>query len=324
MNWTLVQDIIQQNQRFALTAHMFPDGDAVGSEMALYYHLISLGKEVVIVNNQPTYRVHDFLDPDNVIELFDEKKHPEILSQVDVVFILDVSSWDYMGQVGESVKKSSAVKVCIDHHVQEGKFVDVDYIDEKTCATGELVYDLFIANKMPITPEIATALYTAIITDTGVFRFSNTTAKSHLIAADLLTKGVDHTQIYQFLYERASWPQVNLLQHCLARLQTEADGKVAWIHVTEEIVNKAKASWDDSNSLIDFVRTIEGVKISIIFREFSDGTIKVHFRSKDGINVQQLADELGGGGHRVAAGASVQGPADSILPKIIEKAKALL
>ncbi len=324
MNWSKVNEIIQQNQRFALTAHMFPDGDAVGSEMALYHHLKSLGKEVTVINNQPSYRVHDFLDSDGVIQLFEENKHPQILENVDVIFILDVSTTHYMGRVGQSVKKSKATKICIDHHVRDSEFVDFDYINEGACATGELVYDFFKENDLPISPEIGTSLYTAILTDTGVFRFSNTTSKAHMIAADLLTKGIDHNKIYQNLYERTSWSQLNLLGAGLAKIKSEADGKIVWLHLSDKMLEEAKATWDDTTGFVDVLRTIEGVKVSIIFRELNDGILKIHFRSKDGINIQPLAQELGGGGHKVAAGASIEGDAQKIIPQVLKKAKQLL
>ncbi len=324
MNWKKAKQIIQKNKRFALTAHMYPDGDAIGAEMALYHYLTALGKEVRVINNQPTMSTHTFLDPKGVIELFNESKHPQVLAGVDVIFIVDVSSWDYMGHVGESVKNSSAFKICIDHHVKKGALGDLDFIDETTCATGELVYDMFQQIKAKITIPMATALYTAIITDTGVFRFSNTTARAHLIAADLLEIGIDHNKIYQSLYEANSWPKMHLLKECLSEIRSEEKGKIAWVLITDKMVKKYKATWDDSNNLIDMLRTIEGVKISIIFRELEKGSLKIHFRSKDGIDIQPLAHKLGGGGHRVAAGASVNGAPKKLIPKILAEAKKLL
>lgn len=324
MDWHKVAEIIEKNQRFALTAHMFPDGDALGAEFALYYHLKAKGKEVHIINNQPALPMFHFLDPISVIEVYNEKEHASLLAEMDVIFIVDVSAWDYMGDVGVPVKNSPATKICIDHHVKVGKFADLDFINEKACATGELVYDFLKQVDGKIDIPTATALYTAIITDTGVFRFSNTTTKSHLIAADLLKVGIDHDKIYGALYENSSWEKLKLLDLCFSNIQSESKGKIAWVLVTEKMIQESLATWSDADGLIDFVRTIQGVKISLIFREADENKIKVHFRSKDRIDVEKLAILFGGGGHKLASGASIEGPSEEVVSRVLAETKKLV
>jgi len=187
-----------------------------------------------------------------------------------------------------------------------------------------LVYDMLqqLNGKMDI--PTATALYTAIITDTGVFRFSNTTTKSHLIAADLLKVGIDHDKIYGALYENNSWSKLKLLDMCLSGIKSEADGKIAWVLVTKKMIQESLATWSDADGLIDFVRTIHGVKISLIFREADEDKIKVHFRSKDRIDVEKLAIQFGGGGHKLASGASVEGPSEEVVSRVLAETKKLV
>lgn len=324
MDWTKIKELIQKSKRFALTAHVNPEGDALGAEFALYHHLKSLGKEVHIINNDPTLPIYRFLDPDGVVQVYSEKKHQKLLDSVDVIFILDVSSWDYMGRIAEAVQKSPAVKVCIDHHVRRGKFADIDIINQKACAAGEVVYDLLKELNGTMDVPTATALYASILTDTGVFRFGNTSPKSHLIAAELLKVGINHDQIYDALFENNSWSKVKLLEICLSDIHSEAGGKIAWILVTEEMLKKSRAGWSDAEGLIDVVRTIAGVAVSIIFREAEGGKVKVHLRSKGSIDVQQLAVKHGGGGHRMAAGMTLPGPTSRVVPLILANAKKLI
>lgn len=324
MDWNAVKEIIQKNKRFALTAHVNPEGDALGAEFALYHYLRHLGKEAHILSNDAPLPMYRFLDPDGVVQVYDDKKHRKLLADVDVIFILDVSSWDYMGRVADGIRDSKALKVCIDHHVREGKFADIDCIDPRACAAGELVYDLLKSINGKLDAKTATALYASIITDTGVFRFANTSPKSHLIAAELLQTGINHNQIYEALFENTSWAKVKLLDLCLANIKSEADGKIAWILVTDEMLRKSQAGWNDADGLIDVVRTIEGVVLSIIFREFDGGKVKVHLRSKGNIDVQKLAVKHGGGGHRLASGITMDGPAAQVVQTILADAKKLV
>lgn len=323
-DWKKIADIVDGNRRFALTAHMQPEGDALGAELGLYHHLKTKGKEVKIINNDPTIPIFDFLDPKNEIEVYNEADHKDYLAGADVIFILDVSSWDYMGRLEDPIKTSKALKICIDHHVKKGQFADIDVIDTNACATGELVYDFLKNTNGTFDIPTATAIYTAVMTDTGVFRFPNTTSKSHLIAADLLSVGIDHEKIYESLYENNTWSKLKLLDLCIASIKSEADGKIAWIVVTNEMLQKSNASWNDADALLDIIRTIRGVKVALIFRETESEHVKVHFRSKDNIDVQQLAIHFGGGGHRLASGANIVGRVEEIIPRVLEEAKKLI
>ncbi|HHL73332.1 MAG TPA: bifunctional oligoribonuclease/PAP phosphatase NrnA, partial [Bacteroidetes bacterium] len=186
-----VRQIIERYNRFVLTTHVNPDGDALGSEMAFARYLQQCGKQVSILNSSPTPETFHFLDPKKMMQQFDARQHIELLTSSDVLFILDISDWKRLRELGELVQTLPIEKVCIDHHLREGRFADVDIIHPQASSTGELLFELFSGLKAKMTVPICEALYTAILTDTGNFRFSNTSPRVMRIAAELMEQGID-------------------------------------------------------------------------------------------------------------------------------------
>ena len=318
-----IGQLIQTHQRFILTTHINPDGDALGSEMAVYWHLKSLKKQVWIFNQNAVSQNYCFLDPQKVIQVFDPCKHEAILRQAEVCFVLDIADWQRLHKLAKWLHNDSIVKVCIDHHPIENQLGDINIILPEASSTGEILYRLFKQLKVPITIQMAQAFYTAIMTDTGCFRFSNTSAATHRMAAELLELGVIPSAIYQKIYEQDSPGKIWLLGQVLSNLQFECDGRIVWFKITEAMLRQAGISRQELEEFTDFPRRIKGVEISVLFLEQGTDHTKVSFRSKGTIPINDVARELGGGGHPFAAGAVVGMPMDKAIPSTLQKLRSV-
>ncbi|UCH83306.1 MAG: bifunctional oligoribonuclease/PAP phosphatase NrnA [Candidatus Latescibacterota bacterium] len=322
--WEPVAQHIADNKNFVLTTHINPEGDAIGSEIALAAFLRNLGKNVTIVNSSPTPENCLFLDLTGDIKVYPEAYEPSVLEQADAVLIVDVNNWSHVGPFGEEVKKYDKPRICIDHHEgADPDFADVVVSDTTAAAAGILIYELIRHMKGEFTPAIVDALYTAIITDTGTFRFSNTDRRVFLAAADLYEMGAKPFVLHRKVFAKR-WSAARLAGATLATLDSTADGKIAWIHVTQSMFNKAGAKYEDSDGLLDVVRAIGGVELCLFFKENPDGTIKVSLRSNGNLDAFAIASRHGGGGHRMAAGLSVDGPMDRAIQMLVaESVKSL-
>lgn len=314
---------IANHRHFVLTTHVNPDGDGLGSEMAFYHYLKSLGKTVAIWNHNPIPKNYAFLDPNGVMEVFGEKRHRERLKKIEVVFILDISDWYRLKDFGKWLSQHNLPMICVDHHPDGERFSMLDFIATEASSTGEIVYDILKALNAPITNPIAEALYTAVLTDTGSFRFNNTTPKAHRMAAEFLEQGLDFRSIYEQVYEKESPEKIKLLGMALQQLNFEYGGRLAWFKITREMLQKVGLNPEETDGFSDFPRRIDGVEISLMFVEISEKRTKVSFRSKGNIVINGLAREVGGGGHQFASGAMVTKPLDKTIPLILEKAGRL-
>jgi bifunctional oligoribonuclease and PAP phosphatase NrnA len=297
--------IIESHKRFVLTSHVNPDGDGLGSEVALARFLESRGKQVSILNFNQTPNNYLFLHKLHPIIQFDSALHSEIIEKADVIILLDANHPDRISAMKAFVMKSLAVKICIDHHLEPGEFADLYLLDEESPATGEIIYN-FISS-LPdgrIDREIATALYTAIMTDTGSFRYQKTDPEIHTIIANLILAGADPVSIYEQVYEQTSANRMRLLGMALANVQTLYDGKLAYIVLTREMFETTGTSEADTDAFVPYTLTISEVQIGLMFSEIN-GIIKVNFRSKGEIQINELAKEFGGNGHKNAAGARI-------------------
>jgi len=319
--WDAVAKRIRDNNRFVLTTHINPDGDAIGSEIALAAFLEELGKEVVIVNSSPTPLNSIFMAPPERILVYPDGYTPSILDNTDQIIILDVSTWGHLGPFGDAIKESSKPRMCIDHHQGTGDgFADVLAIDTSAAAAGVLVYELIKYMGGDITPRIADAVYATVITDTGTFRFSNTDTRVFKIAAELSGRGVDPFTIHRHMFSKTRGA-VRLLGAVLRTMEMTDDGKIAWLHVTEDMFRESDATYDDSDGLIDVVRAIESVELCMFFKEIDGGNVKVSLRSNGSVDVFELAKRYGGGGHRMAAGMTINGSMDQAIEKVVDNCK---
>lgn len=321
LNFDPIKKIILEKQKFVLTTHVNPDGDGLGSEIALARFLKKLGKEVHIINHSKTPKNYEFLDPYKEILQFDEKRDAEKILHADIIFVVDTNHPDRLRSVQPYVLKSKAIKICIDHHLDKDDFADYYLLDEGATATGEIVYHLLTAlNGSNLDREIARGLYTSIMTDTGSFRFPQTDPEIHRIAAHLIQCGADPTKIFQEVYEKGPISRVRLLGKVLSNLQTAYDGKVASITVTHEMLKETGAEEEETDGFINYAMSIGGVQIGLMFIELHNG-VKISFRSKGDIPINELAKEFGGNGHKNAAGARLHNTSlDETVKAVLEHA----
>jgi phosphoesterase RecJ-like protein len=296
--------IIESHKRFVLTSHVNPDGDGLGSEVALAHYLESKGKQVSILNCSATPENYLFLHKLHPIFQFDPPRHEDIVENAEVIILLDANDPDRLAAMTPFIMKSHAMKVCIDHHPEPGEFADLYLLDEQSPATGEIIYNFISMAGGTIDRVTATALYTAIMTDTGSFRYQKTDSEVHTIVAHLLQAGADPIVIYEQVYERTSAKRMRLLGMALANMQTMYDGKLAYIVLTSKMFEATGTSEADTDAFVPYTLTIDGVQIGLMFSEM-DNIVKVSFRSKGDIAINELAKEFGGNGHKNAAGARI-------------------
>jgi len=322
IDFQTLADIITANKSFLLSTHVNPDADAIGSEIAFHIMLKNLGKKSRIVNHSATPYNLTFLDVDNAIEKFDESIHNDIFNSSDVLIAMDFNRSDRLVSMRNGFTEAEQLKICIDHHQDPEDFVDHEFIGVDYAATGHIIYDFIVnTNIVEINKQLADPLYAAIMTDTGSFRFERTTAKIHLIAADLLNKGVNPTEIYDKLYDESKLSKLKLLGRCLNSLELIHYNKVGYMIITQKDFNDFNAIESDTENFVNNILSVEGVKLGMLFIELKNG-FKVSFRSKGKIPVNKLAGEFGGGGHINAAGARFkESKLQDMIPVILKEAE---
>ncbi len=325
LQYETFRTIIESHNRFVLTTHVNPDGDGLGSEIALAVFLEKGGKQATILNYSPTPNNYLFLEDIHPILWFDAAQHSSIIENAEVILVVDTNHPDRLMSMKNIVESSNAVKVCIDHHLDPGEFADLYILDEPSTAAGEIIYRLisFLTGRV-IDREIAIALYTAIMTDTGSFRYPKTDPEIHKIIAHLIQAGADPVAIHDFVYERNPINRIHLLGMALANLQLTSNGRIAYIVLTKDMFRMTETFEVDTDIFVPYTLNIHGVEIGLLFSEL-EGTVKINFRSKGDIWVNELAKEFGGNGHKNAAGARVANARlEEIVPQVLEHAEAYL
>jgi phosphoesterase RecJ-like protein len=310
--------------RVLFSTHVNADGDGAGSEAALAAWLISRGKEVAIVNPTPFPEPFRFLLPPGVAVL--DPGSPlgkEAAGRSDLVVVLDTGEVPRIGAVAELIGETPSL--IIDHHPPgSDPLGGISLRDPTACATGELVYDVLSAAGGPWPPETVQGLYVAILTDTGSFRFSNTSPATHHMAADLVEKGADPEELFRRAYGNSPLRKMRLLHAALGELMLDPEGDLAWMTVPTEAFQGLGATADDVEGLVDYPRDIEGVEVGILFRETVRGATKVSFRSNGSVDVNALARRFGGGGHVKASGALVERPLSEVRPEVLEAVRSAI
>ncbi len=302
MDFNKLTEIIKNNNSFFLTTHVNPDADAIGSEIALQQILSQLKKEIIIINHSATPYNLKFLDPEKRIEKYDEEKHKKYLIESDVLVALDFNRADRLVSMKNAFTESKKLKICIDHHQDAEDFADYYFTGAEYSATGHILYDLVDkTNIVKMNREIAYPIYAAIMTDTGSFRFERTNSELHRIVADLLGYGIQPNEVYDKLYDESKLSKLKLLGRCLNSFQT-IDGKIGYMILSQKDFVELDAIESDTENFVNFILSIEGVKLGLLFIELNNG-FKVSFRSKGDLPVNKLAAEFGGGGHLNASGA---------------------
>ncbi|HZI40341.1 MAG TPA: bifunctional oligoribonuclease/PAP phosphatase NrnA [Gemmatimonadaceae bacterium] len=314
---------LEAGRRVVLSTHMNADGDGCGSETALARLLAQRGLTSRIVNPTAWPSLFDFLLGDDVVD--DTERAAAALTKIDLLIIVDISDVKRLGHLTDAVRRLTVPKIVIDHHVgSDDPAGDIVLADTSACATGELVYDLACELDLEITPEIARSLYTAILTDTGAFRYSNTTPRSHAIAGELLSRGVDPEQMYQRVYASAPAGRVRLLAEVLASLGVDEECGVAWLTMGAGSLERHGVRSEDLDGIVEHARSIAGTRLAIFFRDLGYGKVKISFRSIGDVDVNAFARRFGGGGHVKASGALVPGTLDEVRDRVVSDAKVYL
>jgi phosphoesterase RecJ-like protein len=310
-------------RRIALSTHMNADGDGCGSEVALARLLAQRGLDVRIVNPTPWPNLFAFLLGDDVKEA--SAKGPAALQDIDLLIVLDISDVRRLGALAETVRRLRVPKLVIDHHIaSEDPAGEIVFTDVAACATGELVYDLASVLGLELTPAVAQALYAAILTDTGSFRFSNTSPRCHAIAAELLAAGVDPEDMYVRIYASAPAGRVRLLADVLATLGVDEERGLAWLSMTNGALEKYGVRQEDLDGIVEHARSIAGTRMALFFRDLGYGKVKVSFRSTGEVDVNAFARQFGGGGHAKASGALIPGALEEVRERVIAAAQQYL
>ena len=323
-NARAVAAAFQAARRIALTTHVNPDGDGLGSEVGLAHLLRGMGKEVVVANPTATAPRFEFLFEDlpGVDRTADAVRQ---VRRADLVVVLDISDTGRLGNLGPIVREHGAPVVCIDHHASPGALPPGPrYVDSTAAATGELIYELAFANQWAVTVPVARALYVALVTDTGGFRFSNTHPRTLRVAADLLETGIDPESIYLDVYANAPEGRPRLLSEVLQTLVVESEHGLAWVTVPPGAIDRYQLTADDLDGIVEHPRSIAGMRLAVLFREVSQNRIKVSLRSVGDVDVAEFAHQFGGGGHAKAAGAAIPGSLAEVQATVLAAAREFL
>ena len=300
-------DLFEQSNSFVLTTHVNPDGDGLGSEIALAEWLSSQAKNVHIINYSATPEIYLFLDAHDRIGRYDPSRDNPLFAAADVIVILDTNQPERLRTMQQPVLDSRAAKLVIDHHLEPHPFADHYLIDADATSTGEIMYRLLSRlSHESLTPLVAQNLYCAIMTDTGSFRYPRVDSDIHRMVADLIDRGADPVSIYSNVYERWSNGRIHLLGEMLAGLQTSEGGMIATVSVTQDMLRRTGTAEVDTDNFTVYPMSVQGVLIGILLLELKDG-IKLSVRSRGEIPINELAKEFGGNGHLNAAGARLHG-----------------
>lgn len=320
----LFRDLCDGAERFVLTTHVNPDGDALGSQLGLARFLLARGKHVRVVNQDPTPEILRFLEAEGfAVETYDPGTHDEVLRSFDLVVLLDNSAPDRLGRMEPIMGEVAGHTLCIDHHPSRDTPWCHLILDEGSCATAVMVYDLVRDAGWTPDREAAVGLYVGLATDTGFFRFNSTDAKAYDIAADFVRLGAEPSRVYQAIYERNTVAYTRLLGHALSEVHV-AGGAVASAAVTLDLVNRLNAEGVDTSEITTALLAMDGITVALLFRELAGGRVKVSLRSKGVLDVHRLATEFGGGGHRNASGIVMQGTLDEVLRAVTGRIAELL
>jgi bifunctional oligoribonuclease and PAP phosphatase NrnA len=309
-----IAEAIKQAHRIAVLSHVRPDGDAIGSQLALTLCLQQMGKEASAWNEDGLPESFRFLGKSDLI-----RRPPSAPEEFDLAIALDTASQQRLGTALNAIGRATRW-VNIDHHISNPGYGDLVYIDPVAPATGQIVYEFLHAENLPLTLAAADGLYTAISTDTGSFRYANTTARTFEIASELIKIGVNAAAIANKLYESYPKRRVLLLGEILPKAEFAAGDRIASLILTNETKERLGIQPDDIDGLIDFVRSVEPVVVAIFFEELPEDKVRLSMRSKgDRVDVNKICGEFGGGGHPRAAGARMRGNLKEVTSKVLQR-----
>jgi phosphoesterase RecJ-like protein len=313
-----ILEAVEQSRSVCVVGHVRPDGDCVGSQLALGLALQTAGKEVSVWNEDPAPTKLKFLDPDGLFS------SPAPGRSFDCVIATDVANLERVGRVGECIQ-DRRVFINIDHHASNTRFGDINWVSRRESSTGELIHKLLRYAGWPITPRIADCLFTAISTDTGSFQYASTRPSTFAIAGELVKRGADLGRVCQEVYHSYPLARMRLLRHVYMNFRLVADDRIAYFWLRPADFARTGSTRADTEGLIDHIRAIEPVVVACVFEEIEPGTVRVSLRSKsDRVDVNRVAALFGGGGHAAAAGARVVGTPLGVQRRVLNALKKAL
>ncbi|MCQ9207859.1 MAG: bifunctional oligoribonuclease/PAP phosphatase NrnA [Omnitrophica bacterium] len=308
---------IRSYSSFLISSHVGAEGDALGGELALASLLTRLGKSAYIVNSDRP--------PDNYAFLPGVKKIRGNLSKdkFQAAFIIDCPDKQRIGNVLKLIDQAKPI-INIDHHMDNKKFGQVNWIDSKASSVGEMIYRLFHLTQTKLTRNDALNIYTAMLTDTGSFRHANTDSTTHLIAGELLQLGIEPAKIYSRIYENNSMQDAAIVAKIISRMSFAVKNKIAWVKINKGILKKMKSRHEILDKIFDFAKSIKTVKTVIVFCQVDEHRVKLSLRSKSPIDVQKIAKLFSGGGHKCASGCTIKGSLKEAEQKVLKEIKKAL
>jgi len=310
--------VIEGGSRFLVAAHINPDGDAIGSSLALALAMEKMGKDVVVYNRDAVpFQFAGMASAERVVGSLEGE------APFDAAFVLDCAELERVG-TGFFDMVTTDTWVNIDHHLTNKTFADYSVIDSSACSTGYLVYQLLKLLDVEIDLDIAENIYTTILFDTGSFHYSNATSEAFSAAGDMVALGVSPWNVANRVYENQPQGRIQLLSHVLNTLKVEGDGKIASVMVTQEMMKETSTGPDATDGFVNYPRSIEGVEAAFLIRETGKDEYKVSYRSKGTVNVAEAAQTFGGGGHRNAAGCVINGDIAYVRSRAVDALKAVM
>lgn len=293
-----VVELIEAKQRFAITSHIRPDGDSLGSSLGLLWLLRALDKDVEVIMRDPAPLAYSKLPGADAVRVT-----PKVDREYDAVFVIECSDITRPGLA--DLDKQFVVN--IDHHSTTAMFGDINWIDSTASAVGEMIYNLCKALGVRVTREIAECVYTALITDTGSFHYSNTSERTFKVASELVRAGVKPARVSQNVFANYPWSKIELMSEVLSTVRRDESGRIAWLRQTQEMQERTCASDEDGDGFVNYPMSCGDVEACAFFKETAPNVYRVSLRSKGEVNVARIAGAFGGGGHRNAAGCTFHG-----------------
>lgn len=315
-------DSLEKAKNVLIVGHVNPDGDSIGSQLALAGYLNQRSIKCRIINDGEIPSNYEFLPGIDTVENINNFEDDD--NSFDTVVYIECSTNERCGKVTKLIDIENQTIINIDHHSDNTSFGKINFIDNEAAAAGEMIYDILLLASAEISVDIATNLYTAILTDTGQFQFTCTTSRTLRIAATLMDKGIDRLKIINNLYHNYTPSAMRLLGTTLLNQEFHLDGKVCYMTITDDVLKKIDASPKDMEGLINYSIGIKGVVVGVLFKEISESVTKASFRSDNGIDIIKVAAKFGGGGHRVACGCTLDNSMDEAKRVILSEIKELL
>src|SRR5437867_5495805 len=303
-----VVELIEAKRKFAVTSHRRPDGDSLGSSLGLYWLLRALDKEVEVIMRDPVPHAYQQLPGAQNVRV-----SPAVDSSYHAVFVIECSDITRPGLI--DLEKQ--VVVNIDHHSTTALFGTINWIDSTASAVGEMIYNLCKATGVRVTKEIAECVYTALITDTGSFHYSNTTERTFKVASELVRTGVKPAKTAEAVFASYPWSRIQLMGAVLSTAHRDESGHVACMRQSLEMQEQTNASEEDADGFVNYPLSVGEVEATALFKECSPGIYRTSLRSKGDVNVAKVAEQFGGGGHRNAAGCTLKGNLESVERQVV-------